>query len=74
LSSENIDILRKNNVILAAIRAYGFWEAPKFVNELSFLPVLYFYGLAALDQSLGLGGYDKWWNLPICGFEIDGLA
>jgi len=26
LSSENIDILKKNNVILHAVREYGFWE------------------------------------------------
>jgi hypothetical protein len=38
------------------------------VNKLSSLPGLYFYGLAALDHSLGLSEYDKWWNLPICGF------
>jgi hypothetical protein len=29
LSSENIDILKKNNVILRAIREYGFWETPQ---------------------------------------------
>jgi hypothetical protein len=29
LSSENIDILKKNNVILRAVRAYGFWEMPQ---------------------------------------------
>jgi hypothetical protein len=27
LSSGNIDILKKNNVILCAVARYGFWEA-----------------------------------------------
>jgi hypothetical protein len=30
LSSENIDILKKNNVILRAVRTYGFWEESLF--------------------------------------------
>jgi hypothetical protein len=68
LSSENIDILKKNNVILPAAARMVFGRRRNSVNKLSSLPGLYFYGLAALDHSLGPGKYDKWWNLPICGF------
>jgi hypothetical protein len=49
-------------------RGMVFGRRRNFVNKLSSLAGLYFYGLAALDRSLGCSEYDKWWNLPICGF------
>jgi hypothetical protein len=51
LSSENIDILEKNNVILPAAARMVFGRRPNSVNKLSSLAGLYFYGLAALDTA-----------------------
>jgi hypothetical protein len=70
LSSENIDILKKNNVILPAVRVYGFWEHAAESPFRRGLPVgLSFYELAAPGDLDRLTKYDKWWNLLINGLH-----